>query len=219
MPLLGTRHWLIALGCFGLFMLLSVFTFRDDWAALDQAVSTWVTENVSPFVVTLMETLTVMGSSEFTIPVSFAIAVGLLWRKRWQHAVFLLVLTFGGMAVSFLLKFLFQRERPGEMSVVEAFGQSFEIASYSFPSGHTVRGTLLFLFVIYMCYHFMSKNGWKAGVIVVSSALIAVVASSRVVVGAHFPSDILAGVAISIVWFYVCLWLLRFILKQVRVRA
>lgn len=214
MPLLKTKHLFIAIGFFILFMLLSIFSFRDDLTALDQAVSTWVTETVSPFVVTLMDILTVMGSSEFVLVVTLIIAVILLWRKRWQLSVFLLSLTFGGLALNFFLKILFQRERPGEMSVIEAFGQSIEIASYSFPSGHTMRSTLLFLFVIYMCYRLLRKNGSRLWSIGLFSALLIIVAISRVVVGAHFPSDILAGVAISIVWFYVCLAILRFLLQR-----
>ncbi|QQK76794.1 phosphatase PAP2 family protein [Salicibibacter cibarius] len=214
MPLLKTKHWFIAMSFFILFMLLSIFSFRDDWSTLDQAVSIWVTETVSPFVVTLMDILTMMGSSEFVLVITLIIAVILLWRKRWQLSVFLLSLTFGGLALNFFLKILFQRERPGEMSVIEAFGQSIEIASYSFPSGHTMRSTILFLFAIYMCYRLMSKNVGRVWGVVLFAALIIIVAISRVVVGAHFPSDILAGVAISIVWFYVCLAILRFLLKR-----
>ncbi|QQK80673.1 phosphatase PAP2 family protein [Salicibibacter cibi] len=214
MPLLKAKHWFIAMGCFGLFLLLSVFSFRDDLTTLDQAVSSWITETVSPFVVTLMDILTVMGSSEFVLVVTLMIAVFLLFRKRWQHSLFLLSLTFGGIALNFLLKILFQRERPGDMSVIEAFGQSIEIASYSFPSGHTMRSTLLFLFAIYICDRFLRKNRSRTWGVVLFSALIIVVAISRVVVGAHFPSDIFAGVAISIVWFYVCLAILRFLLKR-----
>lgn len=116
------------------------------------------------------------------------------------------VLTGGGILLNFTLKVAFQRERPGELKSIEVFGHTLEIASYSFPSGHTMRTVLLFSFLIFICYKYLSEKFTKAAVISALIALIGLVALSRIITGAHFPSDILAAITISISWFYLCLW-------------
>lgn len=120
-------------------------------------------------------------------------------------------LTFGGIILNFLLKILFQRERPGEMSVIEIFGYSLEMSSYSFPSGHTMRIVLFFFFIMYIGCYFIKNTPVKISIIVAMSLLTVSVLLSRIIVGAHFPSDILAAVAVSISWFYFCLLTLEYL--------
>ncbi|WNF38454.1 phosphatase PAP2 family protein [Bacillaceae bacterium IKA-2] len=180
---------------------------------LDHKLINFLSDGSSPFIVTAMESITKFGSGEMIILSSIVVAIFLSFRKMWSSIIFLLTLTFGGIALNFLLKILFQRQRPGEMSLIEVFGYSLEISSYSFPSGHTMRSVIFFSFLIYLTYYFAKNRVTKFSLTTVFSLMILMVSFSRIIVGAHFPSDIIAAVTISISWFYFCIIALRFILK------
>lgn len=200
----------LPLACLALFIFISVLSWRDQLVFIDSLIIDGLTGNVSPSVVLMMEVLTKIGAGETILILTFLLSLILLYKKLWKEIIFLYVLTLGGILLNFTLKVAFQRERPGEMSSIEVFGNTLEIASYSFPSGHTMRSVLLFSFLIYICYGYLSKKITKATVISFLTALIFLVAFSRIVTGAHFPSDILAAITISISWFYFCLALIRY---------
>lgn len=178
-------------------------------ATFDQAIISWFTDNTSATIMTIMQTVSKIGSSEIILILTFVIGIYFLVKKMWRHSIFVVFLMFGGIVFNFILKVLFQRERPGEMSVIEAFGYSLEIPSYSFPSGHTMRSMMLFAFLIYMCVLLFKNSRIKLLCVVLLSIMIACVAVSRIVVGAHFPSDVIAAGTVSIAWFYFSLKIFR----------
>ncbi|SER57466.1 phosphatase PAP2 family protein [Salipaludibacillus aurantiacus] len=199
----------IALSCFILFAVISVLTLFNRLAFLDETLTSWLTEGVPSVVVSFMEIITVIGSGEAILILTGLVGVFLLYKKMWNHAVFLIVLTGGGVVLNFILKILFQRDRPGESSVIEFFGYSLEIPSYSFPSGHAMRSVILFSFLIYLAYRQLENSTAKVSATVIFGGLIILVALSRIITGAHFPSDILAAAIISIAWLNVCLFTFR----------
>ncbi|GAE24399.1 phosphoesterase [Halalkalibacter wakoensis JCM 9140] len=212
--LLNTKQISIATGCLILFVLISIFSIQNQLVLIDQMIISFLVERSSTFLVTVMEAITKIGSGETILLLTFIIGGFLLVKKMWGVAILLFTLSFGGIALNFFLKILFQRERPGEMSVIEVFGYSLEIASYSFPSGHTMRSVILFSFLIFLCYRLVRHSLSKMMVLVLFMILIVAVALSRIIVGAHFPSDIFAAITISITWFYFCLFLLRYIFRN-----
>src|SRR5690625_1757701 len=102
-----------------------------------------------------MELVSMLGSSEVILLVTFVIAAIFMMRKNWSFMIFFMIVSVGGVFLNILLKLLFQRERPGEMSNIEVFNYSLEIPSYSFPSGHTMRATILLVFFMYISARFI----------------------------------------------------------------
>lgn len=199
----------LMIGSFLLFLLIAFLSMNNMLATFDQAIISWFTDNTSATIMTIMQTVSKIGSSEIILILTFVIGIYFLVKKMWRHSIFVVFLMFGGIVFNFILKVLFQRERPGEMSVIEAFGYSLEIPSYSFPSGHTMRSMMLFAFLIYMCVLLFKNSRIKLLCVVLLSIMIACVAVSRIVVGAHFPSDVIAAGTVSIAWFYFCLKIFR----------
>ncbi|GAE36796.1 phosphatase PAP2 family protein [Halalkalibacter akibai] len=196
------------------FLLISVLSSLNKLSYLDYSVIAWFNNQSSASVQTFMKYFTTIGSGEVILITTLALTFYLLYKKLWAHILFLFTLTFGGIGLNLFLKILFQRERPGEMSVIEVFGFSLEIASYSFPSGHTMRSVLLFSFLVYLAYHFIKRRSLKITLIFSLTLLIATIALSRIIVGAHFPSDILAAITISITWFFLSLNTLKYYLTE-----
>lgn len=184
------------------------FTAKNGFS-YDKAVGDWVSATSTKAIVKVMDIISLFGSSEVILIITFVIAALFAVKRNWIFTFFFLTVSVGGVVVNFVLKILFQRERPGEMSYIEVFNYSFEIPSYSFPSGHTMRATILLLFLIYMSAHFI-KGGLRKTISILACMIMMVgVALSRLFLDAHFLSDTLGAISISIVWFCMCLLFFR----------
>lgn len=121
------------------------------------------------------------------------IAVLLLERDRFG-AVFLLLSAAGAALGSLFIKLLIRRERPSVISHL------VEVTDFSYPSGHTIISTALFLtFALLASRHYA---GWKARatIFIIAGALICLVAFSRLYLGVHYPSDVLSGTFFGAAW-------------------
>lgn len=175
----------------------------------DDAVIQWVDQVSSSFLLGMMEIISMIGSSEAVLLLTFVITVIFLFKRDWFHTIFFLTVSVGGVVLNFVLKFLFQRERPGEMSHIEVFNFSLDIPSYSFPSGHMMRATILLLFLVYISHRFMKHTALKTLAYILFTVTLVGVALSRLFLDAHFLSDVLAAVSISIVWFCLCYFVFK----------
>ena len=143
----------------------------------------------------VLRVVTELGGGAVTIPL--AVGVGLIWwwkRRRWDFA-WLLALSIGGSsAAKALVKGLVSRPRPPvARRLIEATGSSF-------PSGHAVRGVALFGALVVLAVAMDWSRRAKVIVWLAASALVVVIASSRVLLGVHYLTDVTAGVALGIVW-------------------
>lgn len=90
-----------------------------------------------------------------------------------------------------ILKFIFQRPRPSEFMIIKEFG-------YSFPSGHSMVGMAFYGLLIYLIYKKIKNKSLKVLLIILLSFLILMIGISRIYLGVHYTSDVLAGFVISI---------------------
>ena len=110
-------------------------------------------------------------------------------RRMWPPALFLL-LTFGTLAGAQVLKWLVQRDRPPLSALADPPAAD---PTYSFPSGHTTVATVLVVALLIVV-----PGGWKWLTGVVGGAVVVLVAVSRVYLGAHYPSDVIASILVGI---------------------
>ena len=134
----------------------------------------------------------------------------LLWRRERFAALWLLCVVAGGAALNDALKHAVQRARPGDAALALAK------TDFSFPSGHVANSTLLYgalalLFIGRVPSCTLRGLLWL-GVV----AAVATVAASRLALGAHYPSDVLAGAALAIAWLALCVVALQRWQQKVR---
>lgn len=124
-------------------------------------------------------------------------------QRKWLSAVLLPLGLAGGVALSEGLKAVFERERP------PAAVQAVETINASFPSGHALLSTVFYLTVAVMLTRAFPKRRLKALVLGVGVLLAVLVGVTRVYLGAHWASDVIAGWAVGAAWAMV-LWLVAY---------
>ena len=138
----------------------------------------------------VFEVITALGSPPVVLIVAALAAATMWYLGQRRNATFLLFAAGGAAAINFVAKLLFTRERPDlwQHIVVED--------GYSFPSGHAMVSMSLALAVIILAWP--TRYRWVA----VTAGVIyaALIGLSRLYLGVHFPSDIIGGWCISILW-------------------
>jgi undecaprenyl-diphosphatase len=144
--------------------------------------------------------VTALGSvTVLTLLVVLALAVCASLR-RWAEALVVVVGAVGGVGISQGLKHLFLRERP------DLVYRAVEAANPSFPSGHAMLSAVVFLTLGALAARFAPKRRLKALALGSAVFLSVLVGLSRVYLGVHWASDVLAGWCVGAAWAMAC-WL------------
>ncbi len=191
LPLLGLAAALISLLVFGW---LANEALRGQTAGFDASVRQSIHSLASPSLTRAMTTVTRLGSSRFLIPAGLLAICFLAIAGRRHAAVLLAVSALGGEALDQLLKLLFHRPRP-----VAFFGFP-EPVTYSFPSGHALTACSFYLVLAAILSRRLSSRLAKVVLWVFGVMLAAAIGLSRVYLGVHYPSDVIAGYAAAVSW-------------------
>ncbi len=144
--------------------------------------------------------LTALGGVAVLGVVTVAV-VGFLLIRRTYHAVgFVLIATVGGLVLSLLLKRSFARPRPELVPHLSA------VYTSSFPSGHSMLSAVVYLTMGALLARLVEGPAHKVYFLLVAMLLTLLVGVSRVYMGVHYPSDVLAGWSVGLSWAILC-WL------------
>ncbi len=139
-----------------------------------------------------------------------------VWLYRRGHRYSLIGLASsvpGGQILNVILKHTFERARPHFAEPI------LELSTYSFPSGHAMGATVLYGFIAcYFARHAVSKWG-RVLPFVLASAMVATVAFSRMYLGAHYLTDVLAGAVEGCAWLAICITGAATLNRRSRARA
>jgi undecaprenyl-diphosphatase len=140
--------------------------------------------------------ITSLGYVRGVVPVDAILVLVLALAKRPREAVFAGISILGSLVLNLAVKHSFERARPSlwETLVHET--------SYSFPSGHAMASMTLGWVAVLLCWSKQSRIGWRLRwpVTCVAATFVLLVGLSRIYLGAHYPSDILAGWTAASVW-------------------
>lgn len=172
---------------------------QDAITVLDVQVAHWFNAHAFEPLTSLMYGVSALHSVAGMV-LLFCLLAAYLWRSKAYY--WLLALLFsvpGGMVLNVALKHVFQRARP----VFE--DPLVTLATYSFPSGHTTAATCFYGLLV--SYLVIARPVWSVRVatVVLCVSMVLLVAFSRVYLGAHYVSDVLAAMAESVAWLAVCI--------------
>jgi undecaprenyl-diphosphatase len=173
----------------------------------DNTVRAAIHAVASPSLTRFMQALTFLGSPAF-VSVAYVACVGIFLYVRWKRAVGWLTLSLlGGTVLDFTLKLAFHRARP-----VAFFGMS--PASFSFPSGHAAGAICFFGVLAGLIASRLRNFPARVAVWAIAVTLVAGIGISRVYLGVHYPTDVLAGWTAGLVWAVICWLVARYLQHQ-----
>jgi undecaprenyl-diphosphatase len=154
-----------------------------------------------------MRDFTALGGGGVLTVVTLAVVGFLALARRRHAAATVAVAVLGGLVLSQALKWGFARPRPD----LVPHGQT--VYTQSFPSGHAMLSAVVYLTLGALLARTQPRRRVKLYFIAVAGALTAIVGTSRVYLGVHWPTDVLAGWAVGAGWALLCwlamLWLQR----------
>ena len=187
------RFWTAALLLIGLW--LGALLWRGSGHASDAGLLLAFYAGGDREAAEAMRAFTELGAWTVLVPLTILFALYLAFRRR-RRAALLLITVFGGRMLVELQKLIFAEPRP---NIVRHLASE---TSMGFPSAHAANSAITFLAIALLV---PASRRWR-GVSIAAAAILAVlIGLSRIVLGVHWPSDVVGGWAFGLLWILVCL--------------
>lgn len=188
---------------FGVGVLIGLSYHTMFWRVIDAIFENMALAIRAPRLTQIMVGLTTFGF--YGTVLLWFILLGWLAISREIRLLWMsLCWSVGGGLLGFGIKMIVSRMRPGEMALVVE-------SSHSFPSLHAMNALLVFMAVAYLVYHF-SRSMWKGyWAYLLGLALAVAIGFSRIYLGVHYFSDVVAGYVFAAGWFLVILFMEKMI--------
>ena len=183
-----------AVGALFFFAWLADEVLEGDTKALDKTVRLYIHGFANESLTALMQFITMLGSTLFLSILCVSIFV-IFIVKNWKRAAVLLMTTMAGAVIlNFALKVSFGRVRP-----VPFFDTPLP-DSYSFPSGHSLYAVCFYGVLAWLVAARIQNKSLRILIWLLAVLLALLIGLSRIYLGVHYPSDVIAGFAAATVW-------------------
>ncbi|MEJ7814358.1 MAG: phosphatase PAP2 family protein [Rubrobacter sp.] len=172
---------------------LSDVVIEGESRRVDRAVLLWIHTTFPGWLDGPMRIVTALGYYWVVLPL-LGVVVALFYREGWRlSATLLLVSTAGSVVLTTVLKSVIRRARP------DLFDSGYHTSFYSFPSGHaTVAVGFYGMLTLVLVYRLRGTARWAVGVSGVIVVLL--IGFSRLYLGVHYPTDVVAGYLAALLW-------------------
>jgi undecaprenyl-diphosphatase len=178
----------------GVFVRITRELIEGDAGAMDSAILLAVAKKRTPWLTVTAVDVTALGSITLVVLFSaFTLLVLLVLRDR-MGALQLLAASVGAGILTIVTKDIIERSRPAE-------AQQLIVASgFSYPSGHSVSTSALYLTIAIIAGGYVQHPGARAAIFAAVSAVLIMVGASRVYLGVHYPTDVVSGISLGAAW-------------------
>lgn len=184
----------VGLGAAAVFAVFASFVERGVTQGFDERVLQWIEVRRTPQLDEIMLEITTLGNGA-VVMLMIAVASIFLWLTHHRWSVYILLMgVFGGQLVNSTLKALFARERP---SIVDAVDH---VSSQSFPSGHAMAAMIVYGSIAYLVGRLEPTPRLRRVTWTLAGLVILAIGISRMYLGVHYPSDIVAGFIGGLAW-------------------
>ncbi|MFC5284959.1 phosphatase PAP2 family protein [Pedobacter alpinus] len=171
----------------------------------DDVVIAHIIAERTPNLTAFMKSMTFIGNSVGYFLLVPIVTVFFIIRKNWRISLEITIVLILSSGLNVVLKRIISRPRPPEIN-------RLVFADFtSFPSGHAMSAITFYGFIIYLSYLLIKKYWLKYSVIIICCLMVLLIGFSRVYLGVHYPSDILAGYFAGIAWLMFCIIILNLI--------
>lgn len=198
------------LGTFGLAICLVILfivaklaeeVLEKEAFAFDTSFLLWLHQYNNPSLDKLMLFITNLGNPTTVVIVAF-MTLAILWWRRYRLEIMVFTLTcLGGVILNTGLKLFFSKPRP------QLWNQLITEKSFSFPSGHAIGSMVLYGFVAHLLAFYYPK--FSTLIYTLAVILIGAIGFSRLYLGVHWPTDVIAGYGVGFLWLAICITMLK----------
>ena len=172
----------------------------DEWLIVALRTPGNLSDPIGPaWVEEMMRDFTALGSTGVLTVTVLAIAGFLAMTRKGHAALFVLVSVAGGVLISQTMKWAYARPRP------DLVPHGAEVFTASFPSGHSMMSAVVYLTLGALLARTQPDRAVKSYILVIAVMLTVLVGASRVYLGVHWPTDVLAGWTLGGLWALICL--------------
>ena len=175
--------------CLILFGLLSYFAHQSGGLPGDSAIFNWLGGIESPFFDSLMRAVTIFGNTLPSVITVAVVVVVLLLARRWLEAFFIALLPSLAALFTWTIKVAVDRPRPG--------AELIDDGGLSYPSGHVSNIVVFLGFLCYLMPGLIKNRAVVTALRVIMVILVMLMITSRIYLGEHWPSDVLAGLMLG----------------------
>jgi undecaprenyl-diphosphatase len=176
-----------------IFIVIAVFISVYPQNSFDNYIREQTHHLVDPSLLPFWIRLTFFGSFVFLFPAWVIFILICFWRRKVRFGLSVAGLAIGGFLSVQLLKQIFQRHRPSVPLIPN-------VIDYSFPSGHSTSSLIFFAVLSYSLWHSNFPRSMRIAGIIVLILLTCSIGLSRIVLALHYPTDVVAGFCIGILW-------------------
>jgi undecaprenyl-diphosphatase len=167
--------------------------------AFDESVLRWMAAHHSKLLDDVMLEITALGTGTVVLMIVCVASLFLVLTRHKYSAILLIVATAGGILLDLVLKNFFNRPRPS------VFTWGTNAISSSFPSGHAMSAAIVYSTVAYLAAR-LHRRAWARWVVMTLAVIVIILISiSRLYLGVHYPSDVLAGLIVGLSWAAFCM--------------
>lgn len=186
-------NWFVIAACFIFVTCVSVYS-TDFFYNVDVSVTLFFEKLRLPFLTDVFLVITELGSLKFYLPLCLVIGLYFLFKRKIVGVIFLFVTLYSVRQLNYQLKEVFSRERP-------SFDAVYEASHYSFPSGHAMNSAAIYGFICFLLVFYIIKEHKKRMTAAVMTAvLVFLIGVSRMYLGVHYLTDVLAGWSVGFIW-------------------
>ena len=193
------------------FLFLSKQVFSQNTEAFDNAILQYFLSIQSSVLDRIFVIISLLGKTAFLIYLGLGCCIFLLVKKKWIRSMIFAIAVVGSVWFKLFLKDLFGRERP------ELWERIIEVRYLSYPSGHAMISIVVYGLI---CYFLITQfKAWRGIILAITSMLLILIGISRLYLGVHWLTDIIAGYTVGFVCLMTCILSLEMIEYLVNHRA
>ncbi|WP_225743090.1 phosphatase PAP2 family protein [Marinilactibacillus sp. Marseille-P9653] len=169
---------------------LGILGMFDDYVARE------IIDERDPVLTSIFRMITLLGNVPPTILITIVTSLFILLKlkNRWLSLWYLLTVALGAGVLNQVLKYAIRRDRPSSVEHLITQG------GYSFPSGHAMGSIIIYGAMIFLILRLSERLWFRIVGTIGLSLLILAIGVSRIYLGVHFPSDIVGGYSVGMMW-------------------
>lgn len=175
-----------------LIFLIEELLYNGSILSLDNLIYQKISLLINPTLTQIMTLVTNIASKKIIFILSIIILFYFFYSKKWKNIILFSIAMSGGLIFELIFKGIFERTRPENALI--------PVSGYSFPSGHATIAIILFSLLIYFFKDEIKDEILKGLFILLNIIIILAIGFSRIYLGVHWFTDVLAGFTLGLFW-------------------